>query len=331
MISKLFHTLILVSLLSSCHGQNNTASSYADAEPIQIHRFDKSLYQLIDAADSSQLPQLQQQYAAMLDILGKGLFNLQQTNGPELWAHLQRLYTEPTLKKLYLDAITQYDSLNDIQQQLGCAFAFLKANLPSMQIPAIYMHVSGLNQNVLTADSLLSLSIDKYMGMDYPLYQSFFYDYQRQKMQRENIAPDYLAGWLMTEFPFKGKENVLLDRMIYEGKIRYILSKALPETSPATLLGYSTQGYEWVQAHEAKIWETIIKRKHLYTPEIMTTAHYFEDAPSTFLATDEPGNIGSWMGWQIISAYMKETGSSLQALMDNQDAQEILAQSKYKP
>lgn len=331
MISKLFHTLILASLLSSCQGQDNTANRYAHADPIVIHRFDKSLYQLIDVADSSQLPALRQEYAAMLSLLGKGLFNLQQTDGPELWNQLQRLYTEPTLKQLYQDALKHYESVDDIQQQLGCAFAFLQAELPEMQLPAVYMHVSGFNQNVLTADSLLSISIDKYMGMDYPLYQSFFYDYQRQRMQRANIAPDYLTGWLMTEFPFSGKENVLLDRMIYEGKIRYVLSKALPEANPATLLGYSEQGYAWVQAHEAKIWETIIKRKHLYTPEMMTTAHYFEEAPSTFLANDAPGNIGSWIGWRIVSAYMKETGASLQTLLSNQDAQEILTLSKYKP
>ena len=80
------------------------------------------------------------------------------------------------------------------------------------------MHVSGFNQNVLVGDSLLSLSIDKYMGKDYPLYQDFFYDSQKLKMQRGLVVPDYLAGWLMSEYPFAGKENVLLDRMIYEEK-----------------------------------------------------------------------------------------------------------------
>lgn len=76
-----------------------------------------------------------------------------------------------------------------------------------MQIPAIYMHVSGFNQNVLVGDSLLSLSIDKYMGKDYPLYQDFFYDSQKLKMQRGLVVPDYLAGWLMSEYPSQEKRT----------------------------------------------------------------------------------------------------------------------------
>ena len=109
------------------------------------------------------------------------------------------------------------------------------------------MHVSGFNQNVLVGDSLLSLSIDKYMGKDYPLYQDFFYDSQKLKMQRGLVVPDYLAGWLMSEYPFAGKENVLLDRMIYEGKIKYLLSQALGVPDAAELNGIHRTGLQLVQ------------------------------------------------------------------------------------
>ena len=200
-----------------------------------------------------------------------------------------------------------------------------------MQIPAIYMHVSGFNQNVLVGDSLLSLSIDKYMGKDYPLYQDFFYDSQKLKMQRGLVVPDYLAGWLMSEYPFAGKENVLLDRMIYEGKIKYLLSQALGVPDAAELMGYTEQAYNWCKDNEGTIWKAIIERKHLYTPDQLTTSQYFEDTPAIFPENDAPGNIGTWIGWQIINQYMKETGSTPEALMQTNDAQEILTASKYKP
>ena len=200
-----------------------------------------------------------------------------------------------------------------------------------MQIPAIYMHISGLNQNVLVSDSLLSISIDKYMGEDYPLYQDFFYDYQLRKMLPELIVPDFLAGWLISEFPFEGKENVLLDRMIYEGKIKYIVLHAISEISIRTLMGYTDPQEKWCLDHEKNLWKEIISRKHLYTPDHVTTNRYFEDAPCTFLTLEAPGNIGTWIGWQIINAYMKETGSTPEMLMKNTNYQEILTQSKYKP
>ena len=113
--------------------------------------------------------------------------------------------------------------------------------------------------------------------------------------------PDYVAGWLMSEYPFDGKENVLLDRMIYEGKIKYMVLLALPEMTPANLFGYTDQSWEWCKNNEANLWKAIVERKHLYTPDQMTTMKYFEDMPAHFLTSDAPGNIGSWIGLQIIT------------------------------
>lgn len=267
----------------------------------------------------------------MLEITGKGILNLQSPAVPGFFDQLVSYYSEPTLKNLYEDAVHEYQDVSDIENQLGKGFAFLKANFPDIQVPACYMHVSGFNQNVLAADSLLSLSIDKYMGEAYPLYQDFFYDYQRIKMQRPLVAADYLAGWLMSEYPFEGNENVLLDRMIYEGKIKYIIHLALPEITPAQLMGYKEKDYAWCAANELTLWNTIIQRKHLYTPDQLTTSKYLDDKPCTFLSDETPGNIGTWIGWQIVSSYMKENNVSLQTLMQQQNAQELLSQAKYKP
>lgn len=62
----------------------------------------------------------------------------------------------------------------------------------------------------------------------------------------------------------------------------------------------------------------------------MNTMKYFEDMPAQFLTSDAPGNIGSWVGLQIIEQYIKETNTTPEALMKNDNAQEILAASKYK-
>ena len=123
----------------------------------------------------------------------------------------------------------------------------------------------------------------------------------------------------------------MMTRMIYEGKIKYLLSQALGVPDAAELMGYTEQAYNWCKDNEGTIWKAIIERKHLYTPDQLTTSQYFEDTPAIFPENDAPGNIGTWIGWQIINQYMKETGSTPEALMQNNDAQEILTASKYKP
>lgn len=330
-VSKIIGVVCLASLISSCKGQNRVSIHPEEPLPVEIHRFDQAVFRLVEHDDSLGRAQLAREYPAMLGLLGKGVLNMKTPEVPGFFDKLVNFYGEPTLRGLYRDALAAYDSLADIRQSLGLGLAYLKANFPAMQIPAVYMHVSGFNQNVLAGDSVLSLSIDKYLGPDYALYQDFFYDYQRRKMKREQVAADYLAGWLMSEYPFTGKENVLLERMIYEGKLKYLVSDALPWLPETSLMGYTGDEAAWCRASEGAIWKRMVERKHLYTPDLQTTSRYFDEAPAAFLSGQAPGNLGSWMGWQIVSRFMEETGTTPEALMNDTDAADILARSKYKP
>lgn len=327
---KYIYTLSLLALsLTACRGQG--AADPSATVPLPIGRFDKALFRLIDSGDTTLFDPLRREYPAMLELLGKGVLNMQSPDQPGFREKLMRFYSEPTLKQLYRDAIARYDTVADLEETLGRGFAYLHSQFKEMPQPALYMHVSGFNQNLLAGDSLLSLSIDKYLGKGYPLYDTFFYDYQQQTMQRENVVPDYLAGWLMSEYPFEGNENVLLERMIYEGKIKYVLSRALPELSPAVWMGYTPEQLAWAEANEAAVWHALIERKHLYTPDHATTARYFDPAPASFLADEAPGNLGCWIGYRIICRYMEESSTTPETLMRLSDAQEILTRAKYKP
>ena len=311
----------LLLLCVSCKGQ--------EVEPARISRFDKDLFRLIESNEPGIQGELLCDYPEMLEVLGKGIINMQKTEAPGFFDRLVKFYSEPTLKGLYRDAIALYDSVTDIEQGLGAGFAYLKEHLPFIPLPQhVYMHVSGLSQNVLVGEKELSISIDKYMGKDYPLYGRFFYDYQVEKMQRPLVVPDYLAGWLMSEYPFEGKETVLLERMAYEGKIKYLVSQAMPGLAPHVLMGYPEESLAWCRKNEGALWKAIIERKHLYTPDRMATGRYFEEAPSTFLAPGAPGSLGVWFGWNIVKKYMDETGATVEMLMKTGNAQDILAKSK---
>ncbi len=328
-----FRLLIYFLLLTSFSGCNAYAGStrHSPADPIAIERFDKKLLEYIETKDAGLQEVLIREYPVMLDLTGKGILNIKSIDAPGFFEKLTGYYSNPALMALYKDALTRFEEVEDIEQKLGQGFSYLTGCFPEMKIPHVYMHVSGLNQNVLTGENALSVSIDKYLGYDYPLYEEFFYDYQRVKMQPAYVVQDYLTGWLMSEFPFAGKENVLLERMLYAGKIKYLVSQACPEISPAQLMGYTEEEYQFVKKNEELIWRTAIERKHLYTPDLITTNQYLEEQPSPFFSDEAPGNIGSFIGWQIIEKYMEETKSAPDLLMQNNNAQEILSLSRYKP
>lgn len=326
LILLFFHLLIL----TACTAQNTKVVAVKSDAPVSIVRFDKEIYDLVEKDDSLLFRQIAEQHPEMFEMFGKGVLNMQTVDMPGFLERLVNYFSEPNLLSLYKDALGKYSDITAIERQLGDGFAFVQANFPAIKIPAVYMHVSGLNQNVLAGEKVLSVSIDKYMGKNYPIYEAFFSDYERNLMTEKLIVPDYIAGLLLSEYPFDGNENVLLDRMIQEGKIKYLLEKALPEVTASELLGYEEKEMEWCETNEKMLWRTIIGNKQLYTPDQMATARYFQSIPSTFLADGAPGNIGVWLGWRIVTAYMNETNVSAGELMQAK-AQDILSESKYKP
>jgi hypothetical protein len=211
----IIQTIILI--LIGSNGCDNVKGGNAAENPLRINRFDKDLYQLVLKNDADLQQRMVTESGAMLKVLGLGIFKTSNAPDSAFFDRLINYYSEPALNELYRDALAKYETIEVIENELSLGFQRLHEQLSSMQIPAVYMHVSGLQQNVLVADSLLSISIDKYMGADYALYQDFFYSYQRQKMTSDRIVPDYLTAWLYSEYPFKGNERVLLERMIYEG------------------------------------------------------------------------------------------------------------------
>jgi hypothetical protein len=219
-----------------------------------------------------------------------------------------------------------------INNELSYGVEALLQYFPSLKQPKIYMHVSGFNQNVIVADDFISLSADKYLGADYPLYREFFFDYQRQLMSPDRITPDYLLGFLMANFPFQGNAEVLLDKMLYEGKLRYVLSQLIPEREIWEYVGYSQEQYTWCRNNEARIWKQILENKHLYTPNSITTGQYINSAPHTAsLPVESPGRVGVWVGFQIVNTYMRNNShTSLKELMEMTNYQQLLKQSKYK-
>ena len=328
--------LFILIITLSFYGCNRKSFGMMDSsDTIHINRFDMALFKWIETDDSAVLTNIEKEFPAMLEALRKALFQTDIIDSSVFYDYLINYYSEPALKAMYKDAITFYSSDSPatmkVKNELTYSFEQLKNHFPKTRIPDVYMHVSGLGQNIIVTDSLLSCSIDKYMGADYPIYATFFYDYQRKSMTADRLAIDCVNAWIKSDYPFKGKDNILLDRMIYEGKIIYILKQTGLDLTFQNIISITDDEYKWCIDHEPVLWTTIIERKHLYTSDITTTNKYFQHSSSLFISEQAPGNLGSFIGYRIIEQFMKQTKSSFEQLMNNNDAQNILQKSKYKP
>jgi len=310
----------------SCSG-NKTSN---DSTEYTIIRFDTDLYRYLTQNESDSFIRDNKEFS---DIFGEGILSIGTSDSSDFYARLKKYFSEPTLMNIYKDEQEKFTDITDLNKELSKGFIRFFMQFPQIKPPIVYMHVSGFNQNIVVTDNILSISADKYLGSDYPAYRDYFYDYQRQLMSPDRIVPDYLLGFMMANLPFTGNEDVLLDRMLYEGKLRYILSQLLPNRQIWEYVGYNKEQYEWCNQHQSLIWKMILENHHLFTPDFFTTNQYLKEAPHTApLPVESPGRAGIWLGYRIISAYMKQKPhTSWQGLMENNDYQELLKQSKYKP
>jgi hypothetical protein len=297
---------------------------------LKIVRFDSDLYRyLVNGEPDDSLAK----YAAFLDLLGEKVMGIGKTDSVDFYPRLKAFFSEQTLMSLYRDEQEKFADIQTLERELSQGFGAFTKQFPQIKLPPIYMHVSGLDMNVIVSDDILSLSADKYLGEDYLLYRDFLYDYQRQLMTPDRMATDYLLGFMMANLPFQGNEDVLLDRMLYEGKLRYILSRILPDRQVWEYVGYNKVQYAWCAQNESQIWKTILENQHLFASNHLVTSNYLRESPHTpFLPAESPGRVGIWVGYKIITAYMKrKPRTNLLELMELTDYRALLKQSKYKP
>lgn len=329
-----FRIIIICILISVWGCRKDKPASESGKNLIVLERFDRDLPRFV--SDTTDNPaKFIKQYSDFLPLYCYGILNLSPENsGDSLYTRsgLSEFLSNAAIKKLYDDAETEFSSINDIESGLSDAFSRYTGLFPGNPIPRILTHISGLNQSIIISDSLISISLDQYLGASYPDYKSIFYPYQLAMKERSRIAPDVMQVLLYTQFPPTNNSRTLLDEIVYEGSILYALQQIFPEKTIGQILGYQDKEINWCIENESAIWDKIIRQKHLFSTDLLLKSKYLGPAPFTApVSPESPGRAGRWIGWRIVSEYMKRCDCPLQELLGHPDnGEEILKISKYK-
>lgn len=318
--SKVLFTILIYSLFSSfSFGQNI----------LKIKRFDKDFLSYMNAP-AQEKNNIESNYPSFLPALAQTIVG--EDNKDEALKKLTEYYSHPMLKSLYTDVVYKYNDLSNYEIELTSMCDRATQLLNIQQLPSFCVHVSGLKANAIYIDNTISLSLDKYMGLDFPAYQGYFTPHQMQQMQSSMIIRDYARAWLMADYIKIDTSNGNLEsEMIEAGKLFYTLSLLLPNYTEQDLLGYSLNEYNWIKENDKKIWNHILKQNHLNSTDLQIIRLYLENTSSNKLPfLNAPANVGYWIGFQIVKQYIKEYKPSISELL-NTDNQLILKNSKYKP
>lgn len=324
--------LLIVNMLFASCRMSTGGSAEPEEKGISILRYDKLLSDYIRSNSFSAMQKLNMEYRQPTKILIENVLAIGGVGDDSISQKLQKFYSDTTLLRLIADVEKMYPDLEKVEKELTCGFRKLKKEIPAIRVPLIYSQISAFNESIVLVDSLLGISLDKYMGEDYPFYKRFYYDYQRRTMRPDRIASDCFAFYLMGQYPFmSGEGSCLTDWMVHYGKINYVVQQLLGYNKVGDVLGYSEKEEKWCRANEKKVWKYLVENGYLYARDPMVIRKYMKPVSSVnLLGEPAPALIGTWLGTRIVSSYMKRhKDTTLQHLLENRDYRHILEESGY--
>ncbi|HMR92791.1 MAG TPA: hypothetical protein PKC69_10765 [Chitinophagaceae bacterium] len=335
--------LLAATTLLACNNKDNKPDTSGIKVDLQFKRFDQDFFSLDTNNLQQGLAALSGQYPELT-----GIF-LQNILGAEPYAAAEnsRLYLR--MSAAIRDTINDvFKSTAELEKDFTAAFKIVKYYFPDYKVPAIYTVAGpmdalaqgayGPEPNFLRPD-FAGISLQFYLGRDFSIYHDEYFVnnvvplYRSRRFSKEYIVPDVMKLVAENLFPDNSKARPLIEQMIERGKQWWLLDKFLPDTHDSLKTGYTTRQLTWCRENEGLIWAHIVKTENLYATDPFTLQNYLGEAPFTqgFSQEFSPGNLGSWIGWQIVKKYAdKNSSSAVKEIMEAAPGH-ILEAAKYKP
>jgi hypothetical protein len=341
------HVLFLFAVIvfaASCTGDEKKGIPNISNTPairIDSRRFDRAIAGIDTANIANGLVALQKQYPDFLnfwldDLMQFGIRGNFNADNPALQGDLRTFLTYKDFRGLFDTVAAHFPDTRQIEEPLSTGFRYYRQYYPKAQVPKIVYFVSGLNNwSVITVDSsIVGIGLDMYLGQDYPFYKAVqIPDYMVEQLRPEAAPVNVFKAIHQQRFPFIAENKTLLDMMMQRGKQLYFLSKVLPFVSEETYIGYTKAQLDWCKSNEAYIYNFFVKANLLYEKNWTKILRFVNEGPQTpGMPEQSPGNIGSWLGGQMVKAYMdKHPDLPMDSLFANGDSQALLQEAQYKP
>ncbi len=219
--------LALVLLCSACEFKFKP-NEEGSAVPLTVQRYDRLESRYLTTGDFSALQQMNTDYPIETRTLIEKMLQLGTITDANISNRFLMFYQDSTLQALIADAEAEYANMDDINSQLKCAFERLHVWFPEMQQPYFYAQIGALDQSIVVGEHSVGISLDKYMGTEYPLYKKYYNAQQRSTMSRQYIVPDCLTFYLLSLYPMQNFDTrPQLDRDLHMGKIMWAVNKAM--------------------------------------------------------------------------------------------------------
>lgn len=315
---RIFLVSCILSLMFFSCNKKSAVEKKIEALPVQIKidRFDQVFFE----SSPKDLQKIKKRYP----------FFFPEGIPDSVWVNK---INNPLWRELFAEVQKKYKKSESIEAELEKVFKHIKFHFPKTKSPKVYTVIAEMDYDnkVIYADSLVIISLEMYLGKDHKFYE--FPAYIRQNFEQRQMMPDLVASFGKSKITTE-KDNTLLSQMIYHGKLLYLKDLLLSSYTDDEKMGYTPKEISWCEENESYIWRYFLENELLYSNELKLNSRFIAPAPfSKFyleIDNESPGQVGAWIGWQIVRSFVKNNDVSVAKLLEL-NAKELFKKSKYKP
>ncbi len=327
-------------IAASCNNKKGPDVSQINLK-ISVERFDRELNKVNTSNLTLKTEQLRKKYTWFYDDYMEQILSVgSPSSDPSYLTMLASVLQNKDYLELRSSVEKTYPDFSPHEQNLVDAFKHVRYYFPKQRIPRLITFISGFAIQTPIGNDYIGIGLDMFLGTQgerfYPALRQSIPQYIARRFTPENITPRVIEAFVREDmFTEDDKDRSLISKMIYNGKVLYMMDAFMPEVQDTLKIGYTAQQMQWCKDNEGGIWAYFLENELLFDTDYMKIQKYLAEAPFTpglGENSESAPKLGVWTGWQIVRAYMeKNPDITLQKLMLEKDAQKILTESKYKP
>lgn len=324
-----FFGLFLV--MASCQEQEPAYKAKLAITPepydLEFNRYEEVLFNLDTADFQNELMKIQNDYRIFLS---------GDLNNLEAVKYLKDFATDPFSIVLHEKVKAAFPDLKEVEPLVEDVLAHFHYYYPDIELPKkAYTCITGVHPDeppVQIIDNQLVISLDWYLN-DEEIYDQIgmprYISLRRylptlSKEVAEQLYMNYLYEWR--------KQGQVVGEMVFYGRRNFFVEAMCPRLPDSTLLGYSSNQWQWAVENEGEVWADIVGNRRLYDAKLDAYMMFFGDGPFTqAYSNDAPSRLGEFFGLNIIRAYVSNHETTLQKLIERKDLQLVFQESGYKP
>lgn len=338
-MKKLLGTLLLAIGLASCGNRSNHPDVSKIVVNVEIERFDQACFRLDTNRIASELKQLNQLHPGfyadfMEQILGLPAHDTSADVKNNLRFFLQ------SYAPLYDSLRAPYADVSDLKSAVEEGLRYVNYYFPEYSsVKKLIFFVGPFDApgTALTRTGI-AVGLQQFAGKDFSFYQSpqgleIFPAYISRRFERAYIPINALKLVVQELCPDSIGFGPLIDQLVVNGREAWLLDQFLPTAADSLKLGFTQQQLEWCEKNEALIWSYLVKNVDLQSTDPNLIQNFLGEAPFTAGLDQEhsPGNLGLWIGRQIVRAYLHQNPSATPSQVVKLTPAQIIEGAAYKP